>query len=266
MTDLFKKFMIIGVIVIFLGSGVYPCLANSIKLESKEIKEKVAISSTKEEKSFYPSDDTRIYYFFPDENYCESHTITITNRCGHPNDGCIFEHDGLIKFNLSEIYGTKVTSAKLKLYYYDWWDNDPAGRKISLIRITSDWEECQATWNNQPTYDGETCYSNVPNSIKQWQEWNVTSDVQKFVKQEISNYGWKITDPVDWNDKDIPTAYYYTSNYEDEQYHPQLIINYEISRTKDYYQPIFNIIKHLSQCFPLLAYLLQLPIFNKILN
>jgi len=75
-----------------------------------------------------PTDDTYLSKGdWPDTPQGDIDDIFIRNAYGAGGSN-IFECDGLIKFDISSIpLGTMVLSAELKLYYWDWYDNNPAG-------------------------------------------------------------------------------------------------------------------------------------------
>jgi len=139
----------------------------------------------------------------PDYNYGSTETITVRNEYGATHE---WGEEGLIKFDLSSISpGSTISSAKLKIYYSKWNDNNPSGRKLNLYRITSDWDEDMVTWNNQPSYATQpTADSSVPSATGVWMSWDVTDDVQDFVNGQATNYGWKITDGNYWGTYNIP--------------------------------------------------------------
>lgn len=170
-----------------------------------------------------PTDDTFIAHKRPDNNYGSRTNLLVRNDYGSTPG---WAYDILIKFDLSSIpQGATIQSAKLRLYYYQHKDNDPAGRKLNCYRITSNWNENTVTWNTQPSYyPNPTTYATVPSSTRRWMEWDVTSDVQKFINGQATNYGWKITDENYWGTIEIPIAYFYSKEY--GSYVPQLVIEY----------------------------------------
>ena len=52
--------------------------------------------------------------------------------------------------------------------------------------------------------------------------WDVTNDIQSFVKGQYSNYGWKVLDENYWGMYNIPIMYFYSK--EASQYNPYLKI------------------------------------------
>ena len=138
--------------------------------------------------------------------------------------------DSAIKFNISGFSNTtKVYSATLKLYYYAWWDTDPAGRNITTVRLLGDWNEETINWTNAPANDTNiSAIGIVPATINNWMSINVTNDVQAFINGSKTNYGWRLIDSQYWGLGNIPIAYYHSKdNYtaENESLRPYLEIN-----------------------------------------
>lgn len=157
-----------------------------------------------------PSDDITIHMNAPNATgYGSDKNLTVRNRYGASDH---WERDILIRFDLSSIpAGTSVVSAKLYLYYFYYWDNDPAGRSLTAHLITSDWNENTVNWNIAPGYDTVSSASAiVPSSTGRWMSWDVTIDLQKFVNGEKTNFGWQIMDETFWGDCNIPIPYFYS--------------------------------------------------------
>ena len=162
----------------------------------------------------YPTDDTVLDKGSSDPNHSDGAYPLIVIRNEYGAGGYdIFEADGLVKFDISLLHNAVISSATLHLYYFEWDDNNPAGRPLNLYRITSNWDEDTARWNNQPTYAPQPiAYATVPSSYE-WMSWNVTNDVQLFINRQANNYGWKITDETYWGDGNIPQTCFRTKEY-----------------------------------------------------
>ena len=163
---------------------------------------------------FHPTDDTYVILHKPtsirghlDNMYIQNHY----GAGGAPNWGC----DMLIKFDLSSIPpGTLINSATLKIYYYKYAFNSPAGNDLTLHRVTSDWDEDTACGNNKPSYTPEvTSSAIVPGSPGFWLEWDVTSDVQDFIDGQEINYGFQIIDDEYWGAANIPVSLFRSKEY-----------------------------------------------------
>lgn len=181
-------------------------------------------SPTLADYTLHPTDDTYITMKAPDANHGASTVLVTENRYGHPSHPEDWQKDVLITFDLSSIPpGTNVTSATLHLFYYEWHDNNPAGRELTCYRIGGDtldgrdyeWDEDTVTWNTQPghVYDF-TSLAVVPSAPGVWMEWDVTSDVRDFVNDSsVVNYGWQIEDEEPWESFDIPWTKFYSKEY-----------------------------------------------------
>ena len=214
--NLSGKIIIFGILVCFAGEIIAP----GIGVVAQKTIYNGAENSKSSQIEIYPTDDATIKQNGPTANEGDTEDLRVRNEFGGypPPEGDGWAWDILIKFDLSSIPSDcTIKSAKLKLYYFKWWDNDPAGRTLNLYRITSDWSEDTVTWETQPSYyDIKTASATVPSTTGTWMEWNVTADVQKFVQGELPNYGWRIRDDeVPWGDVNIPIAYFYSKEYGD---------------------------------------------------
>ena len=225
--NIFKKTIIFGIVLLFLGAGIVSGIKTNFYPTSLIDKND---KYSRDIKSLIPSDDVYIKHNKP--------TITVNiiymsirneyGQFGSPG----WAWDGLIKFDVSSIpSGARINSAILYMYYWSYQDTNPAGRVLTLYRPLSDWDETSVTWNTQPSYASEpSTFSVVPISFG-WMTWNVTDDVQDFVKGKKPNYGWKITDEGYWGMAYIPTTRFHTKDIPDfEDLKPYLEINYKKSR------------------------------------
>ncbi len=217
---MFRKGLVVAVIVLFVGTSVTSSISGNI--EKLSDRSEVKGKNTQLEYSnlfigiFNSTDDAWILKSNPDGNTGDYDFISVRNAYGAGGVD-IFQNDGLVKFNISSLpSGVEIISATLNLYYYDWWDTNPAGRDLNLYRVTSDWDEDNVTWNTQPSNASEpTSYATVPDTIGVWMEWNVTDDVQAFVNGTTTNYGWKITDEEYWGAGNVPSTHLRTKEYGD---------------------------------------------------
>jgi hypothetical protein len=209
--------------------------------------------------TFTPTDDTFIVMKAPDGNSGDRDEMFVRNRYGHPYHPYYWERDILIKFDISSIPSNAIiNSAKLYIYYFAWKDNNPVGRDLNLYRITNNWHELIVTWNTRPSFDPMISSSAiVPSSSGVWMEWDVTSDVEKFVKGEETNYGWQIMDEEPWGNVDIPISKFRTKEYSDSEYFPYLEIDFTKSKNKDVTNQFFiQFLESHPNIFPLLQQLL----------
>ena len=169
------------------------------------------------------TDDAYIIHGSPDYNTGTEPALIIRNDYGIGGTSG-WGTDALIKFDLSQYANQTITSAKLKLRYYEWHDNDPAGRVLKLFSNTADWDELTVTWNNQPGHASlPTSSCAVPAATETWMEWDVTTDVQAMLLGSISNYGWHLLDDNYWGQPDIPSIRFRSKEY--GTYSPRLDID-----------------------------------------
>ena len=173
----------------------------------------------------HPINDTYVNHGETDENYGSSEKLVVRNDYGFAGS-LGWRWDALIKFDIfSVIQGTQILSAKLKTYCYEQWYYNQSNLSLSIYRVTSEWDEDTATWDNQPSYTSQnTSYSVVPSAIGSWIEWSVTSDVQGFADGSLVNYGWKITDENYWEHFDIPEFVFKSKEANETDYWPCLEI------------------------------------------
>ncbi|MBN2599049.1 MAG: DNRLRE domain-containing protein, partial [Candidatus Thermoplasmatota archaeon] len=102
-----------------------------------------------------------------------------------------------------------IISASLNLYYYAWGDSNPAGRPLTVYRITSDWDEMTVNYNTRPSKSSNvSATQKVPGSPGVGMSWELTEDVQEYVDDSASNFGWEIMDETYWGWYDVPVAYF----------------------------------------------------------
>lgn len=88
--------------------------------------------------------------------------------------------------------GTDVVSATLKLYLST---APTTSRTYDAHRVTQSWTETGVTWTNQPTVAGAATASTATGTTNGVTlTWSVTSDVQSFVDETASNFGWRVAD------------------------------------------------------------------------
>jgi len=221
---IFRKGMVFAVIVLFLGASVVSGINSNVELV--DVIDEIG-NLNRGTETFYPTDDTTLRMKVPDNNYGSREYLSVRNRYGHPSQPEYWEHDVLIRFDLLAIpTGTSITSAILNIYYYAYDENNPAGRDLTLYRVTSDWDEDTVTWNTRPSIaSAVTSYDVVPNSPGSWMEWDVTSDVNDFVDENKVNYGWQIMDEQYWGGYDVPDSKFRSKEY--GSIIPYLEIEYE---------------------------------------
>ncbi len=222
---IFRKCLLLGIIILFFGAGIIQCIggskfSNILKFEKEPIYQE---DSYLETLTFYPTDDAFIKHSKPNANYGDFAELHVCNDYGGGGSSG-FAQDSLIRFDISSISSESIiVSAMLNLYYFKWIDTQPNGRTIRAYRAKDNWNEDTVTWNNQPEYELQmSAYAQIP-VYYGWTTWDLTEEVQEFVNDEKSNYGWKITDKTFWGDYDIPVSYFYSK--ENEKSSPYLEID-----------------------------------------
>jgi len=182
--------------------------------------------------SINPINDCLIKQDGPDLNYGSSIYFEVRNAFGAGIDDWAW--DVLISFNISAIpSGVNIKSAKLKMYYYDYFTTNPSGRILNLYRIINEWSEETVTWNTQPTYDPIPISDSVVPRTFGWMTWDVTEDIQEYLDSNITFFGWKVTDEEYWGTYDIPETVFYPKEYDDDKYWPKLEISLDIGNIKN---------------------------------
>jgi hypothetical protein len=151
---------------------------------------------------------------------------------------------GIIWFNLSHIPNNSIAeSANLSLYFYDIPGIDTAGdRTHGVHRIQQSparpWEELDVTWNDYNSSNSWTTaggdFNATPTDIQNlssavedtWIAYNVTVDVQDFINNPSTNFGWIIKDQ---DESTILTRRYYrSSEYWNISLTPKLDISFSV--------------------------------------
>ena len=184
----------------------------------------ISLSNPSNTLVFYPSDDTKIRRKSPDNNYGSADKMSVRNKDGGSSN--IWQHDTLIDFDISSLSDSyTILSADLYLFYYDYGDNNPKNRVLTIYEIIENWNEETVTWNTKPDYNTQSIgTSTVPTSINKWMRFDVKSDVQDYVSTTNNTfYGWQIIDEVDWNSVNIPQVYFRTKEYGSLKPHLKII-------------------------------------------
>jgi len=135
----------------------------------------------------YPQYDTYVDENLPTTNFDTSNIVAIME---HTNP---WAKRTYMKWDLSSIPGTKITSAILYLYCtYE-------GGDIATYKVTSSWNSATMTWNSgQPSVDGTNLHTWSPSVVNTW--YNSGSDlnalVQSWKNGTITNYGLAIYAPT----------------------------------------------------------------------
>jgi hypothetical protein len=141
-----------------------------------------------------------------------------------------FKHRTYIQFDLNPNplpAGAVITDARLKLYQ-DALLVTPGSFNGGFYTVTSNWEENEITWNNQPTSSSDSVA--LPTLYDTTGNW-VTCHIEDFVKgwldSSISNYGLLLK-AIDESSEDTGARFFSSDNVSDITKHPILEIEYYV--------------------------------------
>jgi len=111
--------------------------------------------------TFGPSDDATIRESRPSNNYGSSPVLEVDASS---------RKDGLLRFDVSGVGGSTVTSATLRLFAVD---ASPVGGDLAVVS-DSGWSESSVTWQSAPVGDGGALGSLGAVAVGNWYEIDVT--------------------------------------------------------------------------------------------
>jgi hypothetical protein len=112
----------------------------------------------------------------PTTNYGNDTSIVVGTILGN-NITSYIQFNNLTMSSISEAY----------LYLYK-AGSIGGGLQVELYRVTSDWNESNITWNNQPTRDGYRWDKKIMNA-NGWYSWNITDLLKSWANGTYPNYG-----------------------------------------------------------------------------
>ncbi len=160
-----------------------------------------------------------------------------------------------MKFDLSSVsvlQNATITSAKLRLYAKSkHLSNYPNGSKDGythnnydkgVYEASKSWDQSTLTWMSYygQAYEATNSAYGIGNygsrpmpsswlatctnhNLTSWDEWDITSSVQKYLSNSSANYGWIVQMESGSND---PSCEYASSEYSDATLRPELVITY----------------------------------------
>lgn len=163
------------------------------------------------------------------------------NNYGHLEDIHIFSwtqlgelnvNRALIDFNFDEIStNTEIVKADLNLYFnptsiYDSGSGNQGSDTIIIQRITSDWDENDVTWNQQPetTEMNQLLMAKLEGNDTNYIGIDIRNIVQDIVNEDENRFGILIRHQTE---KPYNVVYFASSNHHDLNLHPKLIIEYK---------------------------------------
>ncbi|MBC7260711.1 MAG: DNRLRE domain-containing protein, partial [Chloroflexi bacterium] len=174
------------------------------------------------------SEDTYIYQYTPDDNYCLDPALRV---------GYMQRYKALLRFDLSAIpAGATITRATLQLYAVAWSGSDIT---VSAYAITRSVSFCQATWNqaqsgnlwgrpgaNDTSSDRRASAESTltTSGVKKWYSLDLTRLVQEWVNGSLANNGVLLQ--AAYSDSSV----FYFSSAQDGNVplHPKLVITYRL--------------------------------------
>ena len=174
----------------------------------------------------YPTIDTTIDQTTPEKNYNNTTSLKVSNTFGNNSTG--WQRDILLYFDLSlfPTY-TQIQQATLYLYYYDYDETDPAGRMLSLHRITNNWDMNNVTWKTRPTATQQNISTAAVLQGTGWMSWIITSDVQQIIQSPSAYRGWQLSDKNPWREINVPVIKFKSTETQ-TSYQPYLDLEYTI--------------------------------------
>jgi len=159
----------------------------------------------------------------------------------------------IMSFDVSGFVGevTDINSAKLYLYYYSTYVNDPVGKGVTAYKIRrNDWVESESTWNIYKTGSswGTAGASNTTNDIDTTLSGSVNMpasygwveiDITDIVKDAITNVSGIVNILLKYTDEDEAAkgAIFYSKEYSDDtSLRPKLVIEYTTGSTSNFFQ------------------------------
>lgn len=108
---------------------------------------------------------------------------------GHNTSG---SYRTCIKFDVNELLllnpNPTIINASVRIYYYTFQQNSPIGRSIAIYRNTQNFDEGELIGNNLPSHITNTADTEIFDGYG-WMEFDITSDIQSWIKGEYLNYG-----------------------------------------------------------------------------
>jgi len=184
--------------------------------------------------SYTGAEDTYIYQYAPDTNYCLLNALRVGDKQ---------RNAALLRFDLSAIPPNAIiTNAVLQVYAKGWGGSNMT---LDAHRVLRDVNVCQVTWNqaqngngwgtpgaNDPSSDrGAAVESSVKtNNIRKWYHFDLTDLVQDWVDGSLANNGVLLRGASPWS----TAKFYFTSAQDsDIRLRPKLVVTYRDAGAPD---------------------------------
>ncbi len=110
-----------------------------------------------------------------------------------------------LRFDLSAIpVNSTVQSATLSICVLT---APKTARAYETHRVTEDWNETSVTWNDQPVTEPASGSSTSIPTSPGCVTWSVETDVQAWVSNSATNYGWRVNDGAENASKSVQTKF-----------------------------------------------------------
>lgn len=189
----------------------------------------VTITLQKDNGGFLATEDTHIYIWEPNSNYCSMDLFKVGERR---------RYAGLVRFDVSSVpRGAVVSKAVLQLYAIGWGGTEIP---IDVYRVRRSVSLCEATWNQarggnpwgivgceDPVTDRDSVPLCTINTIglNKWHEFDVTSAVQSWVDGAFANNGLVLVQAYPLS---LGSYYFASAQHSNPSLRPKLRISYRI--------------------------------------
>jgi hypothetical protein len=145
------------------------------------------------------SKDTFIYSFLPTFNF-NSTASGFGDKLVSGRTNSMHDLRTLIQFNLTGVTMGPGDIATLNLFVntgasvgFPVVDPSPAAPVTTdVFAVTSGWDAATVTWQNQPTFNPTVIDSEVINGVGRYFTFDVTSQVQSWLANPASNFGFSV--------------------------------------------------------------------------
>ncbi len=170
--------------------------------------------------------DTFVSESYPTANYVTNAYDEVGNTPSYGITRSLIQFPNLPNLLPGASYST-ITSAYLQMYQDNASESDP----IIIYRISSSWDPTAVDWQSQPSNTGVLVDQENANAAGtgvtgDWQFW-VTASIKNMYKASVTNYGFVLTDANESTTSNY--AEFYSLNNSNQNYLPQLVINYTVS-------------------------------------
>ncbi|MBT9168993.1 MAG: hypothetical protein DDT19_02345 [Syntrophomonadaceae bacterium] len=188
---------------------------------------------------YSPIADAHINQAVGDRNYGSSPVLKIRSKN-------LANNRSFVRFDFHFPERTTIISSFLKLFMY----HPPSvSRDYEVRRVRDNWKERTLngiTWDNQPSVADTPTASTSSGTKRRWLSWEVTPDVQGFVKGTFANYGWRLSD-ADENSQKSYLAKFRSRESSFADYRPILEVSFTSPEATTTYPVINEVYYHVGR-------------------